>query len=328
MPASRIDAASLESVASGEWNEFVTRNASCPHSQSVAFAEYVKECRGWRPTFLTAEADGGVARLLVFDDARRSSRTWTFGPVHQGPSASQPACMRLIAHWVLRDGHAVRRASTAPVDESHAAAGAFELSAVLAEREVAANLAGTLHIVLDDHLWTRASWRSSGKRRTVESVVRRCEQRGVTVQTSLEHDLRRSYERMLVESFQRNTVTDQDAAAATQIMASQDRQRKSVSFLAERRGEALAAINVAFTGTEAYLRKLVYSERCRELRLGATDLVIMRALEWSRRHGMGVFHFPLVRLASDRKTRDLRRFKLRFGGVFRPIVEYSTIPRS
>lgn len=316
----------LDTLDRVAWDEAVLKATGGAHSQTSVYAEYVHACRGAHPVFVEIREQSAAVRLLLFDDHRRQRRRWFFGPVFAGSSAHRPALMTALAGWLCRDGYAIHNASTAPLHEMDRALDAYHLAGALKLHGVTARLGGTVHIALDTDLETRATWRSSNKTRKVLSSVRRSRRQGVEVRSSDAAPFRDDYRALMAASFRRNGIADQDPDACAAVLARQDGLGQSVSFLAEHRGEPLAAVNVALSGGEASLRKLAYNDACRACYPGTTDHLIMSAAEWARAAGLAVLHFPILRLGSGQKDSNLRRFKSRFGGDFRPVLEFSGTP--
>lgn len=325
---SRLD--THQDIDAAVWDAFAIAHSTTPYPQTTRHAEYARACYGLRPLYYAHEIEDARLQCLLLVDESKATVKWSCGPVLSGDSG---AFARLTGAFVeaVRDLRCrVRSTTSIELDGLHALLVCNDLLCHTRSAGIADNLGAMIKKDLTTDVWEGAVYRSAGKKRKTKAIVDKSRRDGISVACAdhglpfgVEEAYLRHYRDLMRSGFARNGIETQDAEAAARAILDQDQRGESRTFFALFGSEVVACLNIAIAGDEAYLRKLAHTGSNEAGYSGATYQAMMAAAEWARGAGLRTMNLTNVRLAPDRKTRNIRQFKTRFGGTARPVFEFS-----
>jgi hypothetical protein len=319
-----------EEVDAVAWDAFAVAHSTTPYPQTTRHAEYARACYGLTPIYYSDRVEDGRLQCLLLMDEARATVKWSCGPVLSGDSASFSHLTGAFVERVRGLQCRIRSTTSLELGGLHALLACNDLLRHTRSAGIADNLGAMIKKDLTADVWESAVYRSAGKKRKTKAIVEKSKRDGISVACvddglpfGAEEAYLRHYRDLMEAGFARNAVETQNAEAAALAILEQDRRGESRTFFALFGKEVVACLNLAIAGEEAYLRKLAHTGSNEAGYSGATYQAMMAAAEWAQSAGLRTMNLTLVRLAPDRKTRNIRQFKTRFGGTARPVFEFS-----
>jgi hypothetical protein len=319
-----------DEVDAATWDAFAVAHSTTPYPQSTRHAEYARACYGLTPVYYAHQIDDARLQCLLLMDEARATIKWSCGPVLSGDSGSFAHLTGAFVERVRDLRCRIRSTTSVELDGLNALLACNDLLRHTRSAGLADHLGAMIKKDLTADVWESAVYRSAGKKRKTKAIVDKSKRDGISVACAgdglpfgVEEAYLRHYRDLMQAGFARNGVETQDADAAARAILEQDRRGESRTFFALFGNAVVACLNIAIAGDEAYLRKLAHTGSNEAGFSGATYQALMAAAEWAQGAGLRTMNLTLARLAPDRKTRNIRQFKTRFGGTPRPVFEFS-----
>lgn len=319
-----------DEVEAAAWDAFAVAHSTTPYPQTTRHAEYARACYGLTPLYYADRTEDARLQCLLLVDEANATLKWSSGPLFSGDSGSFASLAGAFVERVRDLRCRIRSTTSIELNGLHALLACNDLLRHTRAGGIADTLGAMIKKDLTTDVWESAVYRSAGKKRKTRAIVDKSKRDGITVVCAgdglpfgTEEAYLRHYRQLMESGFARNGVETQDAEAAARAILFQDQRGESRTFFALFGKEVVACLNLAVAGEEAYLRKLAHTGSNEAGYSGATYQAMMAAAEWAQGAGLRTMNLTLVRLAPDRKTRNIRQFKTRFGGTARPIFEFS-----
>lgn len=322
-------------IDEADWNAFAIAHATTPYPQTTLHAQYASACYGLKPIYYSDQVEDAKLQCLLLMDEAKATLKWSSGPLLSGDSATFDRLTGAFVETIRNLRCRIRSTISFELEGMHALLVCKDLLAHTRSAGIGDTLGAMIKKDLTVDLWENAIYRSAGKRRKTRAIVDKAVRDGITVAClgeglpfGAEEAYLQHYRGLMEAGFARHGVETQNAEAAASAILEQDLRGNSRTFFALSGGDVVACLNIAIAGEEAYLRKLVHTGSNETGHSGATYQAMMAAAEWAQGAGLRTMNLTLARLTPDRKTRNIRQFKTRFGGTARPVFEFSDPART